>query len=175
MCGRLPAIRNGRVDLSGTAVGSTATYSCDQGFLLVGEATRRCQLNGEWTGNEPFCRCTCLIIRSCTKIITTAQDRLLLQACTLQTQTTAVYPYWHVATGCLYGVVWVTVIPTLFPCIFLSLHLVLISCTMSGWWTPSNACMLLVCSGGMWPAKGHTEWKGGAHRDNSGFQSLLHL
>lgn len=67
MCGRLPAIRNGRVDLSGTAVGSTATYSCDQGFLLVGEATRRCQLNGEWTGNEPFCRCTCLIITSCAK------------------------------------------------------------------------------------------------------------
>ena len=54
-CDRLSDIRNGRVDLTGTSVGSTATYSCNQGFALIGGATRTCQSNGEWSGEEPFC------------------------------------------------------------------------------------------------------------------------
>ena len=56
-CDSLPDIKNGRVLLSGTTVGSTATYSCNKGFVLVGESTRICQSSGEWSGKEPVCRC----------------------------------------------------------------------------------------------------------------------
>ena len=54
-CERLQDIRNGQVDLSGRTVGSTATYSCNRGFVLVGSSTRICQSNGQWSGSEPSC------------------------------------------------------------------------------------------------------------------------
>ena len=54
-CDRLRNIGNGRVALSDTAVGSTATYSCLQGFTLEGRAARTCQDSGQWTGEAPTC------------------------------------------------------------------------------------------------------------------------
>ena len=55
-CGPLPDIANGRVVIApDTRLSSTATYSCNPGFNLVGAATRRCQANGEWSGQEPSC------------------------------------------------------------------------------------------------------------------------
>lgn len=50
----LPPI-NGRIVQTGTVLGSTATFSCLPGFRLVGEAERRCQENGEWSGQPAFC------------------------------------------------------------------------------------------------------------------------
>ncbi len=54
-CEELQDISSGRVVLSGTTVGSTATYSCNKGYILVGDYTRSCQFDGEWSGEEPFC------------------------------------------------------------------------------------------------------------------------
>ena len=55
-CGLLPDIANGKVAIApDTRLGSTATYSCNAGFNLVGAATRQCQANGEWSGQEPSC------------------------------------------------------------------------------------------------------------------------
>ncbi len=54
-CNRLQDVLNGRVLLSGTTVGSTATYNCDKGFVLIGDSTRVCQRGGDWSGKEPFC------------------------------------------------------------------------------------------------------------------------
>ena len=54
-CERLPDISNGQVDLSGRTVGSTTTYSCNKGFVLVGSSTRICQRNGQWSGSQPSC------------------------------------------------------------------------------------------------------------------------
>ena len=55
-CGPLPDIANGKVAIApDTRLGSTATYSCNAGFNLVGAATRQCQANGEWSGQEPSC------------------------------------------------------------------------------------------------------------------------
>lgn len=36
-------------------VGSTATYSCEVGRTLVGEATRECRQHGIWSGTQPRC------------------------------------------------------------------------------------------------------------------------
>ena len=33
-----------------------ATYSCDQGFTIVGVATVSCQASGRWSGSAPACR-----------------------------------------------------------------------------------------------------------------------
>ena len=56
MCPGLSAPENGSVSVSkGEDVGSIATYTCDEGFKLVGQSTRSCQENGAWDGTEPLC------------------------------------------------------------------------------------------------------------------------
>ncbi|XP_003387839.1 PREDICTED: sushi, von Willebrand factor type A, EGF and pentraxin domain-containing protein 1-like isoform X2 [Amphimedon queenslandica] len=55
-CGRLESPQNGKVIISGTTPGSVATYSCNQGFTLMGQYKRTCQVNGEWSGSTPNCR-----------------------------------------------------------------------------------------------------------------------
>lgn len=46
---------NGMVVVSGLTVGSNATYTCLLGFTLIGVMTRECQLNAEWSDQEPTC------------------------------------------------------------------------------------------------------------------------
>ena len=54
-CNSLSGIVNGRATYSETVFGSSATYSCDSGFLLIGDNTRVCQEDGQWSGEEPVC------------------------------------------------------------------------------------------------------------------------
>lgn len=49
---------NGDVGLSGNTPGSTASYTCSTGFILVGNDNRFCQGDGTWSGSDPTCRCT---------------------------------------------------------------------------------------------------------------------
>ena len=56
-CGELEAPRNGRVLLTGTTVGSKATYICNEKFTLISDSTRVCQPNGVWSGQAPTCDC----------------------------------------------------------------------------------------------------------------------
>ena len=46
---------NGDIELSGVHPGSNAAYSCEEGYTLVGDDTRKCQRNGQWTGSAPIC------------------------------------------------------------------------------------------------------------------------
>ena len=62
MCPALPAIDNGVVSWTGLAPGDVATYTCDPGFILVGDPTRMCTNNGTWSGEEPRCECKLLSI-----------------------------------------------------------------------------------------------------------------
>lgn len=55
-CGTLKNPQYGQVVLTGTTFGSTATYSCNTGFILVGERTRTCQASGEWSGRAATCQ-----------------------------------------------------------------------------------------------------------------------
>ena len=54
-CGGLADPANGEVVTSGTAFSSRATYSCNDGYNLVGDATRTCQASGSWSGTDPLC------------------------------------------------------------------------------------------------------------------------
>ena len=54
-CPVLSAPANGQVDAAVRIFGSVATYSCDAGFTLNGEATRTCGGEGAWSGNAPSC------------------------------------------------------------------------------------------------------------------------
>ena len=56
ICGSLPNPKNGQVTFGSTRVGTSATYQCDSGFVLVGKSTRVCQASGEWSGDEPQCQ-----------------------------------------------------------------------------------------------------------------------
>lgn len=54
-CGPLEAPLNGTIFLPSTGFEAMATYACDDGFMLVGPETRTCQLDGEWSGEDPMC------------------------------------------------------------------------------------------------------------------------
>ncbi|HET7538646.1 MAG TPA: hypothetical protein VFK05_02205 [Polyangiaceae bacterium] len=54
-CGALTSPTNGSVSQSNTKVGGTATYSCNSGYVLNGNATRTCQTSGAWDGSAPTC------------------------------------------------------------------------------------------------------------------------
>ena len=36
-------------------LGSVATYSCNDSFMLTGTSTRTCQADGTWSGDNPTC------------------------------------------------------------------------------------------------------------------------
>ena len=56
-CNTLTDPTNGQVShTAGTTFGETATYSCDTGYILVGDNTRICQATGAWSGSEPTCQ-----------------------------------------------------------------------------------------------------------------------
>ena len=54
-CPALDDPRNGKVDVSQRSGGFTATYSCNQGFVLRGSRTRVC-VSGVWQGEAPVCQ-----------------------------------------------------------------------------------------------------------------------
>ena len=56
LCPKLANPENGRVWFNGVTPSSIADYSCNKGFKLVGDAWRKCQPNGEWSGEAPTCK-----------------------------------------------------------------------------------------------------------------------
>ncbi|KAL1421548.1 hypothetical protein MTO96_022987 [Rhipicephalus appendiculatus] len=56
-----PPIADGKVDPPQGIFREDATvqYTCNQGFTLNGDATRRCQNNATWSGNDPTCEQRC--------------------------------------------------------------------------------------------------------------------
>ena len=45
-----------RLSYTNTTINSIAEYSCDTGYILIGNSTRMCQQNGNWSGHAPLCR-----------------------------------------------------------------------------------------------------------------------
>ena len=54
-CSNLDDPRYGKVNVAGTTPKSTAHYTCDYGYKLVGNASRECLYNGYWSGKESVC------------------------------------------------------------------------------------------------------------------------
>ncbi|XP_064401744.1 sushi, von Willebrand factor type A, EGF and pentraxin domain-containing protein 1-like isoform X2 [Halichondria panicea] len=57
LCLSLPSLTNGMISYSDQTQGegTVATYSCNHGHNLDGDATRTCESNGVWTGSESSC------------------------------------------------------------------------------------------------------------------------
>lgn len=57
MCAPLENPKNGGVILNnGTVYGAQAHYNCDNNFLLKGNNSRICQIDGNWSGKMPKCK-----------------------------------------------------------------------------------------------------------------------
>ena len=56
-CPELQEPQNGTLSLSnGRAAGSSATYTCDEGFISSGSLSRVCRNTGQWTGTDVICQ-----------------------------------------------------------------------------------------------------------------------
>lgn len=64
-CDNLSNPSFGFVSTSRLTLGGVATYSCDEGYQIVGASTRKCQVDGEWSGKVPLCSAiTCPVLYS---------------------------------------------------------------------------------------------------------------
>jgi len=56
-CPPIEPIANGMVKVTGRYLGDTATYSCNEGFVMSsnGYTRRVCEFNNEWTGTAGIC------------------------------------------------------------------------------------------------------------------------
>lgn len=54
-CGYVGSISNGNVTVTKSSYNGTASFRCDMGYEMIGEAKRICQLNGKWSGSNPEC------------------------------------------------------------------------------------------------------------------------
>ena len=54
-CGGLPNPVNGQARLTEALLGSVATYTCNSGYVVVGNDTRECLPDGSWSEEEPKC------------------------------------------------------------------------------------------------------------------------
>ena len=48
--------KNGKVSLSGVLVGDTATFTCNDGYELVGDSVLYCRSGGTWDNLPPVCQ-----------------------------------------------------------------------------------------------------------------------
>ena len=55
-CGNVPAPNFGTVQVTSLQLNGIATYTCLNGFKLIGAATRTCQTDGTWSGSAPTCQ-----------------------------------------------------------------------------------------------------------------------
>ena len=56
-CPKLHPPLNGIVRVRDKSVDSRAMYECLAGYVVFGDEYRTCQSDGEWSGEEPECRC----------------------------------------------------------------------------------------------------------------------
>lgn len=54
-CGQPESIENGLFEQNGNTFESIATFGCLPGYELQGQAARRCEANGLWSGSPPGC------------------------------------------------------------------------------------------------------------------------
>ena len=54
-CGAVQAPTNGKQFVSGTTVGHSVNYTCNPGYNLLGNSSRTCQDNGQWSGTPSSC------------------------------------------------------------------------------------------------------------------------
>ena len=55
LCSELYSPVNGEVTWTGLTSGSTATYTCDSDYQLIGDQIRTCLNTGVWSGRKPTC------------------------------------------------------------------------------------------------------------------------
>ncbi|GBP40689.1 Limulus clotting factor C [Eumeta japonica] len=55
-CPELEQPEIGTVTVTGRLFGDRATYSCPQGYHVVGLQSRSCQADGQWAGQVPSCK-----------------------------------------------------------------------------------------------------------------------
>ena len=54
-CQYLSKPKYGFVHITGVQVGSTASYSCQKGYVIKGVSYLTCQQNGYWSSKPPVC------------------------------------------------------------------------------------------------------------------------
>ncbi|XP_070558976.1 clotting factor C-like isoform X2 [Ptychodera flava] len=74
-CGYPGTPSNGKTRANSLSEGSTATFSCDDGYRLVGNAAVTCRQDGQWDGTVPSCEPVCTLPDVGSRVIITPAGR----------------------------------------------------------------------------------------------------
>nr|XP_020466334.1 complement receptor type 1-like [Monopterus albus] len=118
LCGSAGEIQNGEFTYTGVEFGDTATAVCNNGYALVGRATRRCMSNG-WDGRVPECEAV-----ECAEPPVVANAEMIGPQEPPYTYRTVVRYQCHVGTLIGQKEIW---------------------CTMNGTWSASPQCKETTC------------------------------
>jgi len=55
LCYQLEAPDNGKMECTGNQYEDVCTFSCDDGYELIGSDTRTCQSDANWSGSKAEC------------------------------------------------------------------------------------------------------------------------
>ena len=71
LCSSPHPLTNGRMFVTGNIEGHTVTYTCNPQYALLGNSSRTCQEDGQWSGTHPACSrelCVAPGMANCTHI-----------------------------------------------------------------------------------------------------------
>ena len=76
-CGYLPVPNNGSITGNKTTYPNQLSFSCDDGFDLIGSSDRQCQAVGKWSGKQPHCKGNefCFLIKIVAYYVLVISDR----------------------------------------------------------------------------------------------------
>ena len=57
LCPDLNNLPNGTLTVMGLSVGDATSFTCDDGYELIGSMNVTCTSDGTWSDEPPMCRC----------------------------------------------------------------------------------------------------------------------
>ena len=78
-CPQLNATSPLMININSTTYQSVANYTCEVGYNLMGNASRFCQEDMSWSGNEPECRSKDALSYMYERVKSTTHSRFVMQ------------------------------------------------------------------------------------------------
>ncbi|KAL4229789.1 hypothetical protein ACF0H5_010180 [Mactra antiquata] len=82
-CSTLSSINSGNITLTTSGTVTMATYTCNTGYILIGNNISQCTPSGSWSSSEPSCLCVSPSVPTNGSVILSANLSMVTYSCDL--------------------------------------------------------------------------------------------